>query len=886
MAVWPVPEFTSDIYHLRNPKSTLHLAALLRISIPSRLDRRLAQPYANPPPFARTALVEALVNLGARSVLIVFLLSLIAGLGCFALDASPPAAQQATGAVATRTTRPFRAVPAGNSQLRAAHSPRTGRDTQGRVAFASNLVRPLPSSALMRRTIGRGRITLNPASIRFGNVPVGQTQTLTATLSNTGQGNVTLTHASISGTGFALTGLGLPLTLGPRQSAAIGVSFTPAAGGNRSGTISVVGKTTIRFAHRSRRRGEDFPTDVATTTINTVLRAPISGVGTGAGQLAVSPAVLALGRVKIGASQTQSATLVNSGSSSVTLKQATVTGRGFQVSGLNFPLTLSPGQKKSFAVTFTPQATGNAAGSVAVTSDTPNSFVSVSVSAVAVGSSTLISNPASLNFGTARTGQPQNRAATLTNAGTATVVRSQASIAGTGFTVNGLKVPLTLAPGQSAGFSVGFKSKGNGAANGTLSLISDASNATLTIPLAATAAAPAIRPSLNPSPFSLSFGSVKVGTPKTVSETLTNSGTSNIIISNANVSGTGFALSGWQLPATLTPGQSAALSVTFTPQSAGSANGSLSIVSDAANASLAIPLSANVATGGALSTSDSSLDFSGVPVGRTNTLSETLTNSGGSSVTVTQASVTGASFKITGLSLPLTLSPGQSFTFGAVFAPTTGGTANGSIAVVSDASNPNLTISMVGTATVSGQLAVSPAALNFGNVVVGQSKSLTASLTASTSSITITNANLSTSEFAVSGLTFPLTLTAGKSVSFTVRFAPQSSGVAAANASFASNASNSSLLQSLAGSGTPAPQHSVALSWNTSPSTTVVGYNVYRGVTAGGPYSRINLMNLDNTYTDGSVQGGQTYFYVTTAVDATGKESTYSNQTQANVPTP
>ena len=40
----------------------------------------------------------------------------------------------------------------------------------------------------------------------------------------------------------------------------------------------------------------------------------------------------------------------------------------------------------------------------------------------------------------------------------------------------------------------------------------------------------------------------------------------------------------------------------------------------------------------------------------------------------------------------------------------------------------------------------------------------------------------------------------------------------------------------------------------------------------GGPYSRINSLNVDNTYTDSLVQAGQTYFYVTTAVDATGKE--------------
>ena len=168
---------------------------------------------------------------------------------------------------------------------------------------------------------------------------------------------------------------------------------------------------------------------------------------------------------------------------------------------------------------------------------------------------------------------------------------------------------------------------------------------------------------------------------------------------------------------------------------------------------------------------------------------------------------------------------------------------------------------------------------------MGQNKTMTASLTATGSSITITSASMSTSEFTISGLSLPVTLAAGKSMAFTVNFAPQSSGIASASATF-SRASNSSVQESLTGSGTAAPQHSVALSWNSSSSSSVTGYNVYRGVKTGGPFTQITSMNGDNTFTDSSVQSGQTYFYVTTAVDSAGKESAYSNQTQAVIPTP
>jgi fibronectin type 3 domain-containing protein len=62
---------------------------------------------------------------------------------------------------------------------------------------------------------------------------------------------------------------------------------------------------------------------------------------------------------------------------------------------------------------------------------------------------------------------------------------------------------------------------------------------------------------------------------------------------------------------------------------------------------------------------------------------------------------------------------------------------------------------------------------------------------------------------------------------------------------------------------------------------------VYRGAKSGGPYSKISSsLNESTSYTDNSVQAGQTYYYVTTDVDTTGVESVYSNQIQVVIPSP
>jgi hypothetical protein len=78
--------------------------------------------------------------------------------------------------------------------------------------------------------------------------------------------------------------------------------------------------------------------------------------------------------------------------------------------------------------------------------------------------------------------------------------------------------------------------------------------------------------------------------------------------------------------------------------------------------------------------------------------------------------------------------------------------------------------------------------------------------------------------------------------------------------------------------------HSATLSWTASTST-VSGYNVYRGTVNGGPYTLINTSLLTAlSFMDTNVTSGATYYYVTTAVDSSGNESVDSNQVTAVIP--
>lgn len=81
--------------------------------------------------------------------------------------------------------------------------------------------------------------------------------------------------------------------------------------------------------------------------------------------------------------------------------------------------------------------------------------------------------------------------------------------------------------------------------------------------------------------------------------------------------------------------------------------------------------------------------------------------------------------------------------------------------------------------------------------------------------------------------------------------------------------------------------HSVTLTWMQSSSANVAGYRIYRATSMGGPYTAVNSSLVTGlTYTDYTVRGGVTYYYVARAVDSGGAESANSNEAPAAVVAP
>ena len=287
--------------------------------------------------------------------------------------------------------------------------------------------------------------------------------------------------------------------------------------------------------------------------------------------------------------------------------------------------------------------------------------------------------------------------------------------------------------------------------------------------------------------------------------------------------------------------------------------------------------------------SPSNLHFGEIGIGREKVQTVAITNVGDTEITLSQVATQGKDFTATGLDLPSTLASGESFTFSVRFAPQSQGDSSGSISFfsdVSDVSGPILSAGMTGTGAHERELVVRPATMNFGTVPVGSSARHTGTLVAPDERITIFSAVSGSPEFRLSGLRFPLTIDPRKKVPFTVAFSPRESGAASATLSFRDFSGNPVLaIESLQGAGSDSKAHTVDLSWKASASKHVIGYNVYRGNTSGGPYRKINhVLNASTVYTDSRVLDRHIYYYVTTAVNAKKEESRYSKQTRAAIP--
>ena len=326
------------------------------------------------------------------------------------------------------------------------------------------------------------------------------------------------------------------------------------------------------------------------------------------------------------------------------------------------------------------------------------------------------------------------------------------------------------------------------------------------------------------SPGTINFGSVLVGHEADSNVSVSNSSSSSIIISQVNISGQTFSvLGGSTMPISVPAGGTSNLKIGFTPVSAVSYSGQLTLMDSSAQPIAQVPMQGQGTPQASpeLTISATSLSFGSVTVNTATTQSLTLTSTGTSPVTVNSVAASGAGFTIVGGSLPVTLNPTQSTTLQVQFDPTSPGAASGQVAISSNSTSGSaavVNLNGTGTTATSPQasplLTISAASLSFGSVTANTATAQSLTLTSTgTSPVTISSATISGAGFTLVGGGLPVTLNPTQSMTLQVTFLPTTAGSATGQITISSDSSTgSATVVALNGTSTTAPSPQLAVS--------------------------------------------------------------------------
>lgn len=415
------------------------------------------------------------------------------------------------------------------------------------------------------------KVSLNPASLDFGNVTVGKISVAkTITLSNSGDADLILNNIVI---GSDSTGLfkqtnncQFGTALSPGASCTISVTFSPKATGGASAQVVV--------------------TDNAAGSPQA---ASLTGTGASASapKAALTPATADFGSVTVGSvSEAKTFTLANSGNAALPITSISITGTNaaaFKVSSNNCGASLASAATCSITVTFAPSTTGSATAALSVVDSVGTQSAALTGTGTTGAAPQATLSPATVAFGDVDAGSTSAaRAITLTSGGTADLSITSISITGSDaslFHIAANTCGQTLAASQTCQINVTFQPAVAGNFSATLSVVDNAGTQTSALSgggLALTA------PQANLSPASASFGSVNVGSASTAQTfTLKNAGNAALPITSVSIGGANaslFSIGSNTCSSSLAAGGSCTIGVSFKPTAAGDAAAVLSVV--------------------------------------------------------------------------------------------------------------------------------------------------------------------------------------------------------------------------------------------------------------------------------------------------------------------
>lgn len=146
-----------------------------------------------------------------------------------------------SGFTISGATFPMWLAPGQTATLAVQFDPAAAGATSGTLILSSSSATGTSTVVSLSGTgVGAGSastLSVNSATIGFGNVNLNSPATQALILTSSGTDAVTVNSAAVSGAGFSVTGASFPLTLAPNQTAVLEVQFDPTAASAASGAL-------------------------------------------------------------------------------------------------------------------------------------------------------------------------------------------------------------------------------------------------------------------------------------------------------------------------------------------------------------------------------------------------------------------------------------------------------------------------------------------------------------------------------------------------------------------------------------------------------------------------------------------------------------------------
>ncbi|MGC2635986.1 MAG: choice-of-anchor D domain-containing protein [Acidobacteriaceae bacterium] len=425
-----------------------------------------------------------------------------------------------------------------------AFAPLTAGAAQGTLAVSDEF-RSQPV-ALTGTGLAPPAISIAPSSVDFGSVTVNATSAVsTVTVTNTGGYPISNLAAFVT-TGFAITANNCPASLALGASCQIAIDFAPSAASTVTGTLTLSGSNLS-----------------ASSTV------ALSGSGVTPGNIILTPTSLAFAATAVGTTAVgQSVDVANTGGTAVTLTTESASG-DFTITANPCSAQLPAQTSCEVVIVFKPSTAGMRTGTLTVVDGLGTQTASLSGTGQTEATDTLA--PSSLVFPAQQVGTSSaSQNVTLTNSGDEPL--TQIAVSGSGDFAIANACGGSLQGHESCAIQVIYAPTMTGAETGVLTVVDELR--TQSVSLSGTGVAP---PGISATPTTIDFGGLAVGsTSGPQSVTVTNSG-GYPINSLAPVATTGFAIASDNCPPTLDVGTACQVGLTFSPTTAGSVAGTLTV---------------------------------------------------------------------------------------------------------------------------------------------------------------------------------------------------------------------------------------------------------------------------------------------------------------------